>query len=36
VRPERVELWQGRAGRLHDRLRYERERDGWRVVRLAP
>jgi len=36
VRPERVELWQGRAGRLHDRLRYERQRDGWRVVRLAP
>jgi pyridoxamine 5'-phosphate oxidase len=36
VRPERIELWQGRAGRLHDRLRYEREGDGWRIVRLAP
>ena len=36
VRPERIELWQGRAGRLHDRLRYERDGDGWRVVRLAP
>ncbi len=36
VRPERVEFWQGRAGRLHDRLRYEREGDGWRLERLAP
>jgi pyridoxamine 5'-phosphate oxidase len=36
VRPERIELWQGRAGRLHDRLRYDREGDGWRIVRLAP
>ena len=36
VRPERVELWQGRAGRLHDRLRYVREGDGWRIERLAP
>jgi pyridoxamine 5'-phosphate oxidase len=36
VRPERVELWQGRAGRLHDRLRYERSGDGWRIERLAP
>jgi pyridoxamine 5'-phosphate oxidase len=36
VRPERVELWQGRAGRLHDRLRYQRDGDGWRIERLAP
>ena len=36
VRPERIELWQGRSGRLHDRLRYERAGDGWRVDRLAP
>jgi pyridoxamine 5'-phosphate oxidase len=36
VRPERVELWQGRRGRLHDRLRYERAGDGWRIERLAP
>jgi pyridoxamine 5'-phosphate oxidase len=36
VRPARVELWQGRAGRLHDRLRYERDGDGWRIERLAP
>ena len=37
VRPERVELWQGRPSRLHDRLRYERAADGaWTRVRLAP
>ncbi|MFP5256218.1 MAG: pyridoxamine 5'-phosphate oxidase [Acidimicrobiia bacterium] len=36
--PETVELWQGRANRMHDRLRYQRVpgRDGWDVVRLAP
>jgi pyridoxamine 5'-phosphate oxidase len=31
-----VEFWQGRAGRLHDRLRYVRVADGWRIERLAP
>ncbi|HEX6618376.1 MAG TPA: pyridoxamine 5'-phosphate oxidase [Solirubrobacteraceae bacterium] len=36
VRPERIELWQGRSGRLHDRLRYERAGHGWRIERLAP
>jgi pyridoxamine 5'-phosphate oxidase len=38
LRPERLELWQGRAGRLHDRVRYERDgdADGWRIERLAP
>jgi pyridoxamine 5'-phosphate oxidase len=34
--PERVEFWQGRADRLHDRLRYVRAGEGWRVERLAP
>jgi pyridoxamine 5'-phosphate oxidase len=34
--PERIEFWQHGDDRLHDRLLYERERDGWRVVRLAP
>ncbi|WP_406081892.1 pyridoxamine 5'-phosphate oxidase [Micromonospora sp. NBC_00858] len=28
VRPESVEFWQGRAGRLHDRLRFRRTDDG--------
>jgi pyridoxamine 5'-phosphate oxidase len=37
--PEEIELWQGRANRMHDRLRYEREPShptGWRIVRLSP
>jgi pyridoxamine 5'-phosphate oxidase len=38
VRPWTVEFWQGRAGRMHDRLRYRRGDDGrtWVVERLAP
>ena len=36
VRPEVVELWQGRPSRLHDRLVYERDGDGWTTRRLAP
>jgi pyridoxamine 5'-phosphate oxidase len=34
--PRRIELWQGREARLHDRLRYDRTDDGWVVSRLAP
>lgn len=34
--PSTAELWQGRPGRLHDRLRFEHDGDGWRVVRLRP
>lgn len=34
--PDRIEFWQGRLNRLHDRLQYERTDDGWRVVRLYP
>jgi pyridoxamine 5'-phosphate oxidase len=35
--PATIEFWQGRADRLHDRLRYQRRRDGtWRLERLAP
>ena len=34
--PDRVEFWQGRAARLHDRLLYTREGAGWKRVRLAP
>lgn len=33
---ERVELWRGQAGRLHDRFEYRRDGDGWTVTRLAP
>lgn len=34
--PDVVEFWQGRADRLHDRLRYRRTRSRWRVDRLGP
>ena len=37
VQPVEIEFWQGRADRLHDRLRYRRQpADGWRIDRLAP
>ncbi len=36
VRPELVEFWQGRRGRMHDRLVYRREGEGWGTARLAP
>ncbi len=35
--PHRIEFWQGRPSRLHDRICYEMEVDGkWKKVRLAP
>lgn len=37
IRPHRIEFWQGRPGRLHDRLRYDRaDETTWTVERLAP
>ncbi|WP_370524062.1 pyridoxamine 5'-phosphate oxidase [Cellulomonas sp. APG4] len=36
VVPQTVEFWQGRASRLHDRLRYRRVDGGWGIERLAP
>lgn len=34
--PDRIEFWQQRPNRLHDRLRFVREGGGWRIERLAP
>jgi pyridoxamine 5'-phosphate oxidase len=34
--PTRIEFWQGRQNRLHDRLRYTRSGDAWHVERLWP
>jgi pyridoxamine 5'-phosphate oxidase len=34
--PETVEFWQGRRSRLHDRLRYRRDKEDWLIERLAP
>ena len=36
VIPQRMEFWQGRADRLHDRLLYTAAAAGWKIERLAP
>lgn len=37
LRPERIEFWQGRASRMHDRFSYTRQTDdSWRIERLSP
>jgi pyridoxamine 5'-phosphate oxidase len=34
--PTRIEFWYGRPDRLHDRLVYTRDGDGWTIERLYP
>jgi pyridoxamine 5'-phosphate oxidase len=35
--PTRIEFWQGRPNRLHDRFQYLKQTDGtWRIDRLSP
>lgn len=37
VEPSRIEFWQGKPGRLHDRLQYSlNENNSWMIERLAP
>lgn len=36
VEPERIEFWQGRPNRLHDRILFVRNQEQWIVSRLAP
>lgn len=36
LRPQRIEFWQGRESRMHDRICYEKEDEAWKVFRLAP
>jgi len=36
VEPQRVEFWAGRTSRLHDRIRFDRTKDGWVSSRLQP
>jgi pyridoxamine 5'-phosphate oxidase len=34
--PTLMEFWQGRPGRLHDRIQYTLDHNNWEIVRLAP
>jgi len=36
ITPHSVEFWQGRPNRLHDRILYSRNDNGWTISRLAP
>jgi len=36
VTPTVIEFWQGQPSRMHDRIRYDRDGDSWKITRLAP
>jgi pyridoxamine 5'-phosphate oxidase len=36
LKPNMIEFWQGRPGRLHDRIRYRLSNSNWVIERLAP
>ena len=36
LKPDRIEFWKSRIGRLHDRILFERSGDAWSITRLAP
>ncbi len=36
VVPQRIEFWQGRPNRLHDRICYQLKNESWKIMRLAP
>lgn len=36
IQPNYFEFWQGRLGRLHDRLTYKKDGSSWKKARIAP
>ncbi|HAZ66376.1 MAG TPA: pyridoxamine 5'-phosphate oxidase [Opitutae bacterium] len=36
IRPQKIEFWQGRPNRLHDRFVYQKAAQGWSISRLQP
>ena len=37
VKPTRIEFWQGRPNRMHDRIRYTLQPDyNWKIERIQP
>jgi pyridoxamine 5'-phosphate oxidase len=36
IRPIKYEFWQGREGRLHDRLIFSRDKEDWTITRIQP